>query len=72
MLGTDKIEIVTYNGEYVTLIENCLAAFGRAVEPEEELDTTTYCTELNEIQADFLAELVDYENSDVEFIYPDK
>lgn len=72
MLKTDRIEIITYNGEYVTEIENCLSVFGKAVEPEEEFDTTTYCTELNEVQANFLAELVDYENSDVEFIYPDK
>lgn len=72
MLKTNRINIITYNGEYVELIENCLATFGKKVEPENEFESTTYCTELNEVQANFLAELVDYENSDVEFIYPDK
>lgn len=72
MLKIDKIEIITYDDEQATLVENCLAAFGKAVKPTEEDDRNIYCTELNEVQANFMAEFLDYENSDVEFIYPEK
>lgn len=72
MLRTDKIEIITYDDEQATLVENCLATFTKTTKAIEEEDRRIYCTELNEVQATFLAELVDYENSDVEFIYPEK
>lgn len=72
MLRTDEMEIITYDEEQATLVENCLATFKTATKPIEDGERIIYCTELNEVQADFLAELVDYENSDVEFIYPNK
>lgn len=72
MLRTDKIEIFTYDDEQATLVENCLATFKKASKPIEDGERNIYCTELNEVQANFMAELVDYENSDVEFIYPEK